>query len=139
LAIEIQDYNLQNELYTRKQILEEDLEALLAIYNDKSLSAKITEKLTGLLGEKTKSSIFDLKRKLAGYSNVIISKLPKSFSSIIELKRALNKLENINRSVDELMTLNIPYGENIDKYEQLSKYIIKANSIQAEISKHVKR
>jgi peptide subunit release factor 1 (eRF1) len=64
--------------------------------------------------------------------------MPRQLSSIFELKKTLAKLENLNRSVDELMSLNIPYGENINKYEQLSKYIIKANSIQAEISRYIK-
>ena len=54
--------------------------------------------------------------------------------------RSINSmLENINKSVDELVSLNIPYGESLSKYEQLSKYIIKANSIQAQISNHLKK
>ena len=61
-----------------------------------------------------------------------MSKLPKQLSTVIELKKSLSKLKNINRSVDELMSLNAPYGEKSDKYEQLSKYIIKANSIQSK-------
>ena len=65
--------------------------------------------------------------------------MPKNFKTVLELKNSLVTLQSINKSVDELMTLNIPYGEQIDKYEQLSKYIIKANSIQAEISQNIKK
>ena len=72
-------------------------------------------------------------------SEKIVEKLPAPFSKIFELKKSLTKLENINKSVDELMRLNIPYGENINKYEQLSRYIIKANSIQSEISNYIKK
>ena len=64
--------------------------------------------------------------------------LPQKFSTSMELKKSLLKLDNINKSVDELMTLQTPYGEAQDKYEQLSKYIVKANNIQAEISKHLR-
>ena len=69
---------------------------------------------------------------------MLIPRLPKKISSSIELKKSLEKLENINKSVDELMTLQTPYGEAIDKYVQLSKYITKANSIHAKISKNLK-
>lgn len=133
-AKDIQNYELAGELSGRKIIMKEDYEALVAIYKEKSFSAK----LTNVLGEKLKPQINGLRQKVANFSEKIIEKLPKRFSSVIELKKSLNKLENINKSVDELISLNIPYGENIDKYEQLSKYIIKANSIQNEISKFIK-
>ena len=68
----------------------------------------------------------------------MISKLPKRFSSALELKKSLAKLENINKSVDELMTMQTPYGEAVDKYEKLTKYITRANTIQAQISKSLK-
>ena len=68
----------------------------------------------------------------------LVSKMPKRLSSVLELKQSLEKLENINRSVDELMTLQTPYGEGVDKYEQLSKFIVKANNIQAQISKSLR-
>ena len=65
--------------------------------------------------------------------------MPRQFVSLVELKKSLDKLENINKSVDELIAMNIPYGENNDKYRQLSSYIIKANSIQSEIVKNMKK
>lgn len=139
LAMEIQDYNLTEELNERKKILQEDLESLVAIYNDKSLSARISDKILNLFGDKVKKLLLNINKKTLNLSEVILSKLPKQFSSAIELKKSLLKLENLNKSVDELMSLNIPYGENFNKYEQLSKYIIKANSIQSEISKYMNK
>jgi len=137
-ARDIQDYNLIRELENQKKETEEDREALLAIYNDKSLSAKITDSIFNILGAKIKNQIKTFNRNCSNLSETIISKLPKKFSSILEIKKSLEKLENINKSVDELITLNIPYGENIDKYQKLSKYIIKANSLQAEIFQQIK-
>lgn len=136
-AEDIQNNELIGELNYRKRILLEDLEALTVIYNDKSLSAKISGSISGMFGDKLKN-INNMKTKLADVSERVIAKLPKRLSSLFELKKSLNKLENINRSVNELMSLNIPYGENIDKYDRLSKYIIKANSIQNEISRFIK-
>lgn len=133
-AKDIQDYELAGELSGRKIIMNEDYEALVAMYKEKSISAKITN----IFGETLKPGIAGIQQKLINFSETLLSKLPKRFSSVLELKKSLNKLENINRSVDELISLNIPYGENVDKYEQLSKYIIKANSIQNEISRFIK-
>lgn len=139
LAREICDYNHIEELITRKQILEEDYEALVAIYNDKSFSAKVSDKILNLFGTKLKNEWINFNKKFTNVSESILSKMPKQFSSVIELRKSLAKLENLNKSVDELMSLNIPYGENINKYDQLSKYIIKANSIQSEISRYIKK
>ena len=61
------------------------------------------------------------------------------FASVQELKQSLNKLENINKSVDELMTLQTPYVEAGEKQDQLSKYITRANTIQAKISRLLKQ
>lgn len=138
-AKDIGDYELAGELSGRKRILEEDYEALLAIYNDKSLSAKITDKFFNLFGNDFKENLKKIKVQSNIFSDVLISKMPKQFANIFELKKSLTKLENLNKSVDELISMNIPYGENINKYEQLSKYIIKANSIQAEISRYIKK
>ena len=64
--------------------------------------------------------------------------LPSKFSSVLEIRQSLEKLESINKSVDELMSLQTPYGEAGDKYTQLSKYITRANNIQAQISKSLR-
>lgn len=138
-AADINDYYLIQDLKRRIDILKEDQEALVALYNNKSMSARITDSISNLLGENVKQRFNIIKQQLESFSSNILEKMPKQFSTIIELKKSLNKLENINRSVDELVSMNIPYGENINKYEQLSKYIIKANSLQAEISKNIKR
>lgn len=137
-ANDIRDFNLVQTLTERKKEVIDDREALLAIYNDKSLSAKITDNILNILGVNLKDKIKNLNSKWADFTDNIISRMPKRFSSILEIKKSLTKLENINKSVDELITLNIPYGENIDKYQQLSKYIIKANSIQSQIASHLR-
>ena len=139
LAMDINDENMLEELYKRKDSLKEDYEALLAIYNDKSVSAKLTDSLVNILGENVKTNLNNIKSNFTFLTDSIIEKLPKSLSTIFELKKTLQKLESINKSVDELMSMNIPYGENINKYEQLSKYIIKANSIQSEITRYIKK
>lgn len=133
-AKDIQNHELVGELSGRQIIMKEDYEALVAIYKEKSVSAR----LTNILGDKLKPTISGVRQNIESFSEKLLAMLPKRFSSALELKKSLNKLENINRSVDELISMNIPYGENIDKYDQLSKYIIKANSIQNELSRFIK-
>lgn len=138
-AKDINDFELIKEYEEQYKLAKEDYESLIAIYNDKSFSAKVSDGISNLFGEQFKQNYNAIQNKLNGFSEKIIEKLPKQFSAIIKLKKSLNKLENISRSVDELMSMNIPYGENINKYDQLSKYIIKANSIQSELSRFIKK
>ena len=136
-AKDIGDTELVKKLTGRLIILREDLEALSAVYNDKSVSAKITGNLASLIGGTFRGKLDKLAKDFADKLETFSEKMPKQLASVIEIKKSLTRLENINKSVDELVKLNIPYGENFDKYDQLSKYIIKANSIHAEISKYM--
>lgn len=134
-AREISDYDTVEILVNRKHVVSDDLTALMEMYNDKSLSAKISGGVINLAKEKL------AKFKIFGNSikRIILANLPGKFSYLEEMKQSLNKLENINRNVDELMTMQTPYGEAGDKYEQLSKYITRANAIQTRIAKSVRR
>ena len=138
MAKDVRDFNKVEQLFNRKKQLQEDLEGLIEIYNDTSLSAKISGGITNMLSPKVKENFSGIKKLFGIFSDALISKLPKRFSSALELKKSLAKLENINKSVDELMTMQTPYGEAIDKYEKLTKYITRANTIQAQISKSLK-
>ena len=139
-ADEIKDSVLIKELKARLITLREDYETLIGMYNEKSVSAKITIGLSSIFEGKFKSGIDCIKEIISKTSEGLVSKLPKSITSVFELKKSLNTLENINKSVDELIKMKIPYGEQRDKYETLSKYIIiKANSIHCEISKNIKK
>ena len=135
MAKDVRDFNKVEQLFNRKKQLQEDLEELIEIYNGTSLSAKISGGITNLLSPKVKEQFGGIRKLFGMFSDAIIAKLPKKFSSVLELRKSLAKLENINKSVDELMTMQTPYGEAGDKYVKLSKYITRANTIQAEIAK----
>lgn len=66
------------------------------------------------------------------------SKVSKKMKTIYELKIALEKLGNINRSVDELISMQAPVKGARDRYEKLTSYITKANTIHSEISNNIK-
>lgn len=136
-AGEINDFNKVEELKNKLAYLKDEYKTLLALYNEKTLSAKITDFSSNII-KKIWNKNKSLNDSSSSLYDIIISKLPKRIASILKIKKSLNLLENINKSVDELVTMTIPYGENIDKYQQLSKYIIKANAIQSEISGYLK-
>lgn len=133
-ARDINDYDLAESLMAQKKNYEEDLASLVSMYKDASLSTKISSGLTNKISKKFSG----VKDYLTSVSDSLLSRLPGKFSNLVEIKNSLTKLENINKSVDELMNMHIPYGESVEKYDQLSKYILKANSIQSEISKIMK-
>ena len=138
-AKEIGDSALVEELSIKRKMLEDDYKALLALYNNKSFSAKISDKILNLFGIKIKDSVKFLKNSFTDNSDKIISKMPKQFLTLLKLRKTLNTLENLNQSVSELISLNTPYGEQFSKYDKLSKYIIKANSIHANISQDIRK
>lgn len=125
-AKEIQDAVSVNELQNKLYSLNEEYATLMALYNNKTLSAKITGTFSGFIN--------DIKKGISDACDLIISKLPNQLSSSFKIRKSLSLLANINKSVDELVTRTIPYGEDIDKYRQLSRYILKANEIQSEIA-----
>lgn len=128
------DENVKN-LQIRKVQKENELKELINTYNELSLSTKISGNFTS----KIKDGFSVIKNIIIEYGELFLSKVPGKLSSIIEVKNSLTKLENINKSVDELMAVQYPYGEAHDKYEQLSKYIARANSIQSQISKFIQK
>ncbi len=137
-AYEINDLYKVEELNNKLLYLNDEYKNLLAIYNEKTLSAKIADFSSNIINKIFGKKNKNLEDNPKNLTDIIISKLPKKISSILKVKKSLNLLENINKSVDELVTMTIPYGENVDKYKQLSKYIIKANSIHSEISSYLK-
>ena len=129
IAEEIHDYFQADKLKSTKEQLIKELSILKDMYNEASLSAKISDDLTSKIKEK----FLNIGRTISDFFLLILTKIPGKVSSIIEVKQSLETLESINKSVDELMNSRYPYGEAAEKYEQLSKYIARANSIQSEI------
>ena len=107
VASDLKDYSLANSLSARKYQLETDLKELTYIYNEASLSAKISGGVTSKFKDRFNSA----QKVVNNFSHFILSKLPGKLSYFLEIKASLNKLENINKSVDELMTVQYPYGE----------------------------
>ncbi len=71
-------------------------------------------------------------------SKKILPKVSKKFNSIASLGESIETLSSINRNVDSLLEMNIPYGESKMNYEKLTEYLNKANKIHSQINKTMK-
>ncbi len=122
-------YGTQNEvlsLRVRKQRIEQELFEL----NRQNASQKGLKTLTG--------EVIDLPwvRKAQNFvSRNVLAKVSKKFNSIVFLGDSLERLTEINKSVDELIEMNVPYGEKTENYEKLTQYLAQANQIHSQISK----
>jgi hypothetical protein len=64
-----------------------------------------------------------------------LARLSKKIKSVVTLTDSLEQLSEINKSVDELIEMNVPYGEKSKNYEKLTSYLSQANQIHSKISK----
>lgn len=122
-----------NVLRRKKLRMERQLRICLSEYSEIDIVSKIIGWVSFLVKRK-----FRKKTKIGNFvMKHILSKISKKMELIYSLKEALGKLSNINRSVDELIQMQAPVKDVKDRYERLTAYINKANSIHNEIVKSV--
>lgn len=118
----------------KKTSIEKELKELYSKYQGSNVSSRISFGISSVLQPK-KSVLATVKDTVVGFvSQKILPKISKRFNTGQELKVALDKLKNINKTVDELVSSQAPYGEAEEKYDRLSKYLTKANTIQYQVS-----
>lgn len=130
-------YGIQvNNLKDRRQKMTQELADLTKKYSDLGLSAKLSGQITSAVHfTSKKTNVFT---KIKRYFSVkILARLSKKFQYNQAMTEALNNLSNINTSVDELINMHVPFGENITRYEKLTAYLNKANVIHSQIYKNV--
>lgn len=125
-------YGTQNEvlgLRVRKQRLEQEL---FELNRQHANSKKGIKTLTGEVIE-----IPWIRKAQTFLSRNVLAKVSKKFSSIVFLGDSLEKLSAINRSVDALIEMKVPYGEKKENYEKLTEYLYQANQLHSQISKTI--
>ena len=136
-AAAINDFQQLNILNGKKKQYEKELQSLYKIYNNQSIPSKLSGEILNLVTQVPDKSS-GLIQKAADFLNkYIFSKVSDKFDSALHIKEALIKLENINKNVDDLVSMQTPYGESSKKYERLLQYLNKANTIQYQISQMV--
>ncbi len=136
-AINIDDNSRTEFLQTKKENIKKELERLNNKYFDIGAMSKFTTIMSYIFRRKSskEKTLFQKIKYLI--SKYIFSAISKRLHFTFNLKESLSKLADINRSVDELISLRIPFGGLTGRYEKLTNYINKANDIHAQIAKNV--
>ncbi|MCM1010627.1 MAG: hypothetical protein NC390_07110 [Fusobacterium sp.] len=123
------------KLKIREKELERELSELKTVYaQKKSLSKPI------LKSKLKKRSDMPVIRAIQRFiSRKILAKISKKFRSIMALSDSLEMLSGINKSVDELIEMKVPYGESMENYQKLTSYLYKANKIHSQIVKSMNK
>jgi len=139
-ALESLGYVIQiSDLKERKKKIEDELAELNKEYAQMGLSTKISGQIASAIGFKsnTKNSRFSKVKEFI--SKKILAKMSKKFGNSQVMKESLDKLSSINSNVDELIHLQVPYGETISRYEKLTAYLNRANVIHSQIFKSMNK
>lgn len=137
-ALENLNYDIQvPALKDRRQKLERELEESKKKYSQMGISAKISGGLVSAVNFTSgkKNNVFSKAKNFV--TKRILAKISKKFGCSQNIKEALANLSDINTSVDELITLQTPYGESVNRYEKLGAYLNEVNVIHSRITKNV--
>ena len=126
------DYGNQNESLGLKAKRQRIIQELSDLKRSQNYSGKIS-------GDSLKEKMPAIHRVTDFVSRNILAKVSKKVHSIVTLNDSLEQLSSISKSVDELIDLNVPYGEKIQNYERLTEYLNRANKIHSDISRSLKR
>ena len=88
---------------------------------------------------KKRSKISTLKIIQRWILRKILAKLSKKLKVAAQISESLDILHGINRSVDELIEMKVPYGENAENYRKLTSYLYRANKVHAQILRAMNR
>ncbi len=128
------NYGTQNEalgLKAKRQRLLQEIDTLRKqqMYGGRVLGEKIPYHQT------FKEKMPVIYKVQAFLSRQILARVSKKVNSVVTLSDSLEQLSQISKSVDELVEMNVPYGEKVQNYEKLTEYLNQANVIHAKISK----
>lgn len=139
VADTIQDIERKKELiYQRKALLTQRTN-LLEQYKTKNVLTQFTTiytkliKLPYILNEKFRKKIKKIVK-----NSVILKKIKPLMRTII-VRDTLNRLHKINKSVDELVMMKVPFGEQEAKYDALINHLSRATALQAQIRKELEK
>lgn len=158
---ETEDLSLEYRIKEKESIIK-DLDSKIKVADNygtqnealglKAKKQRITEELNTLrkqqmyggrvLGEKSQAYHESFKQKMpiiykiqSFISRQILAKVSKKVNSVVTLSDSLEQLSEISKSVDDLVDMNVPYGEKVQNYEKLTEYLNQANIIHSKISK----
>lgn len=127
-----------SDLKERKRKVEEELKEINNKYCQLGVSSKISGQIASVVNFTSNRKFKKLDKAKEFIEKNILAKVSKKFDQNLTMKDALEKLSNINLSVDELVNMQVPYGETLTRYEKLTAYLNKANVIHSKIARNMK-
>lgn len=122
-------------LKEQKQKVEQELAQLNKKYAEFGFTTKISAQIASVMKPKTKTNISVKIKKFI--TKNFLSKMSKKIGQSQTIKEALDSLYGINSSVDELIKMQVPHGETVNRYDKLTAYLNKANKLHAQINRNV--
>lgn len=139
VADTIKDEERKQELLSQRQVLMQKRNNLLEAYKSQSLFARLTSLYIVIV--KFPQKIQDnFKKKLKKFirNSSLLKRVPALVRAIF-IRDTLNRLNKINRSVDELVSMKVPFGEQEAKYDALINHLSRATALQAKIRKELEK
>ncbi len=138
VAETIKDVPALEELNLQKKILLQNLENVKIEYNSKNIDTKMTSVLVKVLDFPQK-----FKNKLTKQLKILFrrSKFIRNFTPFVRsmmVRDTIGRLDKINKSVDELVKMRVPFGEQEARYETLVNHLSRAGVLHSQILKELK-
>jgi len=119
------------DLKYKRDMLETRLEQLNKEYEENSFSNKFSSKFSNFYETVSRGNFFEACADFL--SRNILSKFSEKYRDAMIVKDSVMSLNKINSSVDELINMQAPYGENDEKYKKLTSLINRANYLHSRI------
>lgn len=138
VAETIKDSRAIKNLSYKKNVLEKNLLNLQTQYKQQNFETELTSIITKILlfPSKVRESFNRYLKTLLRHSKLLRRYTPIVRSMMV--RETLGKLDKINKSVDELVKMKVPFGEQEEKYETLVNHLSRAGALHAQILKELK-
>ena len=133
------NYGTQNEALGLKAKRQRYLQELSTLEKQRAYGGRVLGDKEKILHETLKEKMPVIYKVQSFVSRKILAKISKKVNSVVTLSDSLEQLSKISKSVDELVGMNIPYGEKVQNYEKLTQYLSQANAIHTKISKTLRK
>ena len=137
VADTIQDEKAKQELLKQRKMLAQKLANLQAEYKSQNLDTKLTSAITRFLNfpQELKKNLKKRFKKFLRRSKLVRRFTP--LARVLMVKDTLGRLDKINKSVDELVKMHVPFGEQEARYETLVTHLQKAGALHSQILKEL--
>ena len=138
VAQTVQDAKAQKALLYKKSVLEKNLEALQKQYSEQNFETGFISFFTKmlLLPQKIKTNCTKSIKRILIHSAFL--RQFKPLARALAVRETIWRLNKINKSVDELVKMKVPFGEQEEKYETLVNHLQRAGALHSQILKDLK-